>query len=158
MLTGRQNAVYRPLVDKAWEQHCSRKNLPAADRSAFRIWYTRQLRTCFGFDSTSSVPSSDLKTIDALCLHFATLTGDYALISYWSSAEERRALWRLERNMETAGVNWQYVRGIARNMGFIRDGGSKDLRDLPAEHILKLSTALFLYSSRRSRKREEVPF
>jgi len=121
-------------------------------------WYRQALVEGVGISSTKQIAPKDQKLFDNLCLCFATLSGNDQQIDYWSRAAERRALWMLEQTMKKAGVDMPYVTGIANNMGF----GDSYLRDLPAEMILKLNTAVYKHWKRKSTKRaprqEEVPF
>lgn len=178
MLSPWQNKVYRPLVDEAWRAHCGRSQggMPGrsvsadagdvTDQVARKHWYRKELLENFGAVTTKDIgPKSGpvpAATFDALCLHFSVIACDEEQIAYWSSGEERRALWRLEGNMKQAGLDWSYVRGIAKAMHLL-DKHHSEIKDLPAEHILKLATALFLYVRRKHSKarREqfsEVPF
>lgn len=145
-------------MSRAWTVFCSRNKVDASDKAALSTWYRKQLVANFGLYTTKEVKSSEVALIDRLCLHFATLAGDAEQISYWAIADERRALWRLQQSMDRAGVDLDYARGIARRMHFLPEDGSMDIKDLPAEHILKINSALFMYSGRKSRRNEEVPF
>ncbi len=145
MLTGKQQAIYRPLVDRAWSAFCKRDIMGyVMGRDA---WYRKVLVQELGIYSTKEIPGNDGQKFDALCLVFATITGDQKEIEYWSSAAERRALWMLRQTMQNAGVDEPYVRGIARNMGM----GDRPIQDLPAELILKINTAVFIYMKRRQK-------
>lgn len=162
MLTGKQNSIFRPLVEKAWSALCVRNSVSLSDEVAHKAWYRKVLVMQFGFYSTKQVPADNSVLFDELCLHFATLSGDEREIGYWSAAEERRAMWRLTHTMENAGVGWPYVLAIARNMGFDVSDDTK-VHELPAEHILKLNTAVYLYMKRQEREQKdpalaEVPF
>jgi len=148
MLSPRQNARYRPLVSKAWGMYCLRNQINLNVRAAFDAWYRKVLVSNLGIYSTKEISERDEAKFDALCLCFATAAGDQAAIEYWSTAAERRALWRLEQTMKKAGVDWPYINGIARNMGF----GERPVQDLPAELILKLNTAVFVYLKRKEKR------
>jgi hypothetical protein len=152
MLNGKQNAKYRPLVNQAWAAHCARNMVCIEDRPARDAWYRKALLREFGVDTTKEI-RSDEKTFERLCLYFATLAGDQEQIQYWACADERRALWRLQQTMKNAGVDTAYVRGIARNMNM----GDRPIEDLPAELILKLNTAVFIYMKRTQKKSSSVP-
>jgi hypothetical protein len=148
MLTGKQQKIFQPIKIAAWQAYCRRApGENVLDRAAMDRWYRKALVTGLGIFSTKQIAAKDGGAFDRLCLHFSTLAGDQKQIDYWSRAEERRALWRLKMTMRNAGVDWAYVRGIARNMGF----GAREIEDLPAELILKLNTAVFLYIRRRGR-------
>lgn len=149
MLNGKQQSIFRPLVDRAWLAYCSRR--PAGNvnsREDRAAWYRKVLVQELGVYSTKEIQPDDQDRFDTLCLVFATISGDQAQIDYWSRAPERRAMWRLESTMRNARVDWAYVRGIARNMNL----GDRPIEDLPAELILKLNTAVFKYLKRKEKK------
>ena len=150
MLTKKQNAIYRPLVKRAWRVFCDRTGKDTNDRGARESWYRRELvSSLLGIYTTKQVQTG--AEFDAICLHFATLAGDPEAIDYWTRADERRALWRLKQTMRNAGVDWPYVHGITRNMGY-----SKPIDDLPAALILKINTAVYLYWKRQAKRNAAV--
>jgi hypothetical protein len=146
MLTGREQGIYRPLVDQAWRVHCARTGRDPASQAGREEWYRVQVQKAVGFYTTKQVKMP--QEFDRLCLHFATVAGDEKAIGYWSAAAERREMHRLQMTMRTMGVDRAYVHGIARQMGF----PDKGLESLPAELIHKLNTALFLQSKRQERE------
>ena len=151
MLTGKQQAMFQPLKESAWLAYCERN--PLVDRAhapSKTDWYRKVLVQELGIFTTKEIPGDDQEQFDALCLVFATIGGDITQINYWASASERRALWRLKQTMKNAGVDMNYVHGIMRHMGF----GDRNLEDLPAELILKLNTAVFVYLKRKQKKSE----
>ena len=145
MLTDRQWKVFRPILSAAWRTYCARTGTVESDRIAKDKWYRQALASSVGIFSTKQVAPKDQGMFDKLCLCFATLSGDDKQINYWSRAAERRAMWRLEQTMKKAAVSLQYVEGIARNMNFI----FLYLEDLPAEHILKINTAVYKHWKRK---------
>lgn len=163
MLDGKQNRIYRPLVDAAWRVHCGRTaGADLTDKIAKDRWYRKALLDAAGIHTTKEIRQNDTTSFEALCLHFAVIACDAEQIAYWSTAEERRALWGLEQNMKRAGLDWAYVKGIAKAMHLL-DANMMEIKDLPAEHIRKLSVALFLYIKRGARgharrAEEAVPF
>lgn len=139
MLTRRQNGIYRPLVKAAFAIYCRK-----GGTDKFDPWYRKELVNALGIYTTKEV--KDQAQLDELCIHFATLSGDRKEIDYWTRAQERRALWRLQATMRNAGVDWPYVNGIAHKMGYDRD-----IATLPAELILKINTALYLHWKRKQK-------
>ena len=147
MLTGKQQSIFQPLRKAAWLAFCTRNSIiPANSKAAESEWYRAILVQNMGIFSTKEI--KDEKEFDALCLLFATQGNDQEAIAYWSSASERRALWRLRQTMKNAGVNEAYVQGIARNMGY----QGMQIEDMPAELILKINTAVFVYMKRKAVK------
>ena len=144
MLTGRQNGIFRPLAKAAYKAYCDRGGVGSYDD-----FYRRELMRAIGVFTTKQIKSG--VEFDTICAHFATLSGDEKQIEYWSRAPERRAIWILRKSMGKARVGDAYVQGIAKKMGF----GDRPVKDLPAELILKLNTAVFLYKKRQAKK--EVP-
>lgn len=157
MLTGQQQKIFQPLKSAAWQTHCARTGADVKDGKALDKWYRQAMVTGVGIYSTKQIGPKDQHLFDSLCLHFATLAGLDSQIDYWARAAERRALWALQQTMKNADVDMTYVKGIAKQMGF-RAG---DIKDLPAEMILKLNTAVYKHWKRHSVKRyrqQEVPF
>lgn len=153
MLNGRHQGIFQPLKTAAWRAHCARNpGVSPQDKIAEDHWYRQTLVTSIGIYSTKEIADKDERLFESLCLCFATIAGDEKQITYWSRAEERRALWRLEQSMRVAGVTRAYVDGIAVRMGFLQDQGAMAIEDLPAELILKLNTALFIHNKRKERQ------
>lgn len=155
MLRGKQHAIFRPLKTAAWVLFCVRGDATVTDKAAQDAWYRKQLMASLGVYSTKQLATA--ADFDALCLHFATLADDDGQIAYWSGADERRAMYRLGITMRNARVDWGYITGIARKMKLIAAdadpaGTKAALAMLPAAHILKINTAVFIHW-KRSQKR-----
>lgn len=59
MLTPSQQAVYRPLVDRAWANQCAMSGVPVKDKLSRQVWYRDLLKSRFGIASTKDAnPSS----------------------------------------------------------------------------------------------------
>jgi len=145
MLSKRQNAVYRPLVKAAWIAFCQATGRDTLSKAAYNDWYRKELVDSAHVYTSKQV--SDPDTFDALCLHFARLSNNTAEIEYWSTAKERRALWRLGQTMKKAGVGWAYVQAISEHQG----NGDKRVDELPADRILKINSALDMHVQRQAR-------
>jgi len=148
-LSGRENAIYRPLAKRAWQAYQA-----AGGQFPYDPWYRGELVATVGVYTTKEI--KDKEDLEALCLRFSIIIGDDEQIDYWSRAPERRALWQLNRTMKNAGVNYAYVGAVAKKMGYFKpDGGvliEQALQELPAELILKINTAIYLYWKRQTRK------
>jgi len=80
-MTGRQQRVYRPIVEAAWAAHC-RAEAPTeaaaarlrADRIAKDKWYRSQLHACLGIWTTGQV--SSLGQFRRLMAHFEAQVGE----------------------------------------------------------------------------------
>jgi hypothetical protein len=83
----------------------------------------------------------EARQFDALCLHFATLSGDDRQIHYWSRCEERRILRIIDQMLSALDLRREYAHGIAFKMGLIQ-GEMKSLDDLPEAHLRRIATAL----------------
>jgi hypothetical protein len=141
------------LKSAAWLNHCKASGLAPNNKVAEDAWYRKELIDGLGIWSSKEVSPKDPDMFDRLCLRFATISGDAEQIAYWTAADERRAIWRLEATMKNAKVGEGYVVGIARNMGFLRDNcGFESIKDLPAEQILKINTAVFIYMKRHQKQ------
>jgi hypothetical protein len=159
MLTPRQQAKYRPLVERAWQAECRRTGCRPGFDGARETWYRRQLlEACRIYTTKQADP---VKDYDKLMLHFAMLAGDDELIDYFSRSDERRHLHNIRAAIARGVVTEAYVQGIARNMGFIpqsKIGNPKSqiLEELPADHLWRIWNALIRHNKRHERERELV--
>jgi len=152
-MRGSIQGIYRGLVNKAWRVHCERDQVDINDKQARDRWYRRELlRSPLNVYTSKQIVTADDE--DAICLHFAMLTGDERQIHYWSSAEERRAMWVLRKTMNKLGVSQNYVTSVGMQMGFLSEQGHRSIDELPAELILKINAALDMHAHRRARKED----
>jgi hypothetical protein len=153
LLNGKQNSIFRPLVEKAWLVHCQRHGYAPTDKASRDSWYRAELlhRSGLAIYTTKQIDGSDADAVDKLLMHFAIAAQDERMIGWVNSSAERRARWRLEHTMQNAGVGWPYINAIARNMGY----GDLPLEELPAEIVLKINTAVYLYWRRKQKKQKE---
>lgn len=122
MTTKHFNAVFRPLVEKAWQSHCRMTGQAHSSRSAKDVWYRDQVAAATGgrIRSTSSASDQDRRR---LIDRMTTLSqaGDQPRIDGWTDGQndwfaqlERRAwassrsnddhiVW-LTRILEDAGI------------------------------------------------------
>jgi len=145
VLDRRQQGVYRPLVAQAWQVFCRRNAGTVSDKVAKDAWYRKELVNELGVYTTKQIGSPE--EFDSLMLHFATIADNEYWIDRASRGAEGRALWLLKKTMGNAGVDWPYVYGIARNMGY-----DKVVEELPAEAVLKINTAVYIYMKRQQKK------
>ena len=146
MLTGRQQAEFRPLVKRAWAEVCRRSGWVDTP-SGREKWYRAEVKSVIGVESSRD--ADQVQDFDRLMLHFATIANDDQQIRYFSAAEERRALHRLRALQARAAkagspLPDEYVRGIQKQMGY----GTGMLQDLPAEAVQKIATACAVYLKR----------
>jgi hypothetical protein len=120
MLTPRQQAIYRPLVERAWQADCQRSGChPGAD-GARETWYRRQLVDCLGVYTTKQC--NQTTDLDALLGHFAAIAGDDYWVRRASASAERRMLWVIKAQLsglaaaEGRPADWNYVRAIYAQM------------------------------------------
>lgn len=80
-LTGRQQRVYRPLVEAAWAVSCRREaptelaaNRLREDRVAKNTWYRSELHACLGIWTTNQIRG--LTQFRRLMAHFEALVGE----------------------------------------------------------------------------------
>lgn len=91
MLTKSEQAVYRPLVEKAWVKHCVLMGLSPNNRPAKDAWYRDQVHSTIGKWSTRDAdPDHDYQP---LIDRFMLLAGDPQLIIIkpWSDAQNEWA-------------------------------------------------------------------
>jgi hypothetical protein len=138
-LTGRQQRVYRPLVEAAWAA-CCRAGAPTeaaaarlrADRIAKDKWYRAQLHACLGIWTTKQIRG--LPAFRRLMAHFEALVGESF---YWqqqlatgderqiresvrlflqSSADDLRAMIGKDGTVPTDEAVTEYIEVTAWNM------------------------------------------
>ncbi len=156
MLSPRQQAKYRPLVERAWQAECLRAGQSPDVDSARETWYRRQLLDACGIYTTKQ--ANPVTDYDQLMLHFAIGAGDAGLIDYFSRAAERRHLHNIRLAIARGVVTDSYVIGIARNMGFIPASAinhepSTILNELPADHLWRIWNALIRHNKRHAQER-----
>lgn len=152
MLTPKENAIFRPLVTAAWRAHCARFGADPTNAIAREHWYRKTLLDAAGVYTTKEIPGGHGDPrFAAACLDFATIAGDDTAITYWSRDAERRALWRLRQLQQRLRVDDHYVLSIATRMSLLPDNHAEDwLQDMPAEHLLRICTALSIHTTRRA--------
>jgi len=111
MLTKSQQSVYRPLVQKAWLEHCRLYEVSPNNRPAYDAWYKDNLHSTIGHWSTRDAdPSRDYQP---LLNRFMLLAGDpqVIVVEGWSASQSE---WF------TKEAHKSYEAG--RSSGFIQDG------------------------------------
>ncbi|MEI6165974.1 MAG: hypothetical protein WCS52_02160 [bacterium] len=87
MLTKPQQSVYRPLVEKAWLEHCRLEGLSPNNKPAKETWYRDQVHSATGLWSTRDAdPTRDYQT---LLDRFMLLAGDPQpiIIKGWTQSQ-----------------------------------------------------------------------
>ena len=144
MITPRQQAIYRPLVKRAWLAHCAGAGLSPEADAAYETWYRHQLMGACGIYTTKQ--ANPTKDFDRLIARFAEIAGDADLAMRAAEGDERRLRHLIASEVKRGAVTEAYVLGIARNMGFPRDS----LADLPAEHLWRVWNALLRHNRRHA--------
>ena len=146
MLSRREQSIFRPLVEEAWRAYCVRNEQDRRDRAARNKWYRKELLSSdLGINSTKQVRTP--KELDTILLHFAVIAGNEHWLDRLAAGDERRALFVLQQTVERVGVDRNYVRGIARQMGY----GDRRIEELPATTILKINAAMSKHEERKRR-------
>lgn len=144
MLTPRQQAIYRPLVQRAWLAHCARTGQnPEAD-APHESWYRAQLIEAIGVYTTKQ--ANPTRDFDRLLAHFAAIAGELDLVRRAAEGDERRLRFLIAQEVQRGAVKEAYVLGIARNMGF----PAKALSELPADHLWRIWNALLRHNKRHA--------
>ncbi len=150
MFSRRQQADFRPLVQKAWLAECSRTGTAPNNRAAHESWYRRELLA-----GTGHYTSKDLDPVhgyDKAMLHFAIVAGNEALIDRFSKAEENRHRYILRRFLrdlswlEETTIPWEYVRSMHTHANLPEDPEHCD-----ANQLRKLIAMLDTHIRRRCR-------
>jgi len=74
MLTREQQGVYRPLVSKAWIEHCKNTGPSPNNKPAYDAWYRDQLHSSIGVWSTKD--ADPVRDFQLLIDRFKLLAGD----------------------------------------------------------------------------------
>jgi hypothetical protein len=142
MFTPRQQAIYRPLVSRAWLAACAASGCPPNDRIAQDKWYRLQLREALGVWTTKECNATS--DFDLLGLRFAQIANDQYLIERFSVGAERRLRWLIDTRLRQVGVletgrpyDWAYAKAIHAHMGL-----PLSLEDCPLELAEKIFQAL----------------
>lgn len=62
----RLQGIYRPLVAKAWQLHCTRLAMDPKDGVAYNAWYRQILNDCAGIKSTREATPEIMETLIAV--------------------------------------------------------------------------------------------
>jgi hypothetical protein len=157
MLTPRQQSIYRPLVERAWQADCQRSGCnPGAD-GARETWYRRQLLECLGVCTTKQCNQTD--ELDALLGHFAAIAGDDYWLRRASASAERRVLYVIRSKLsdlaraEGRPADWNYARAIYTQMTahhLLPD----NMSDCPASLLRKVIQAIDTHVRRLNGKQK----
>jgi hypothetical protein len=105
MLTKSEQAVYRPLVEKAWLKHCVLMEISPNNRPAKDAWYRDQVHSTIGKWSTRDAdPNRDYQPLLA---RFMILAGDPQLIIVkgWSQSQTEWFTKEAHRSFEMGRSN-----------------------------------------------------
>jgi hypothetical protein len=149
------------LVQRAFAAYCAKCGGSPTDRIAKEKWYRQELIARFGICTTKELEPIIPDILDALLLHFALLADDQYWIDRATRGPEIRAMWQLKQAMDKTRINWQYVHGIALQMGFLTstdDGANieRTISELPIELITKIISALRTHLYRSAKRKEPV--
>ena len=144
-LSPAQNAVYRPLLQDAYDR--SRSPMP------FDSWYRDQLRKSeLSIDSTTEIPFiqrngkrfGDPDQFRILMLHFARIAGDEKWLGRLATEHERRMQHHIRNRLDQiarldpqARASWDYARAVCHQMKL-----PLDIADCPVEWLWKVFQAL----------------
>ena len=73
MLTSQQQAVFRPVVKKAWELHCRESHISQSNKSEYDHWYRDQLQSACQIRTTRDAGNREYRV---LLTRFLLLTGE----------------------------------------------------------------------------------
>jgi len=139
MLTPAQQAIYRPLVKRAWLAHCRQTGTAPNNRPAYDAWYRDQVHGAVGLWSTIEAdPARDYsKLIDRFLVLVGAVGGQGVTISGWTpkqgdsfSGLAARA-WRMEmaRGVVPDGVDFNdWLAELLRGAG-IFNGKAPDRKE-----------------------------
>lgn len=140
--TPRQQAHYRPLVDRAWMVECQNTGAAPNSKAAKNDWYRNQLVQAIGVYTTKQCNCAE--DFDRVMLHFAIIANDEYWITRTTSSGERRMMYQIKRYMrdlawlEKEKITWEYIRGIYKQSGQL----PSRLSNCPAATLRKLLAML----------------
>lgn len=138
-LSPRQQGLFRPLVNDAWEKTCARDStLDQSDRRVREKWYRAELMKALGIYSTNEAPARE--QFAKLCAHFEQIVGRSA---YWTIRAEqpeevRQLRFWIDQALKRIGGDWKYAQGVIEQMNF----PGLDLDDLDVRQLKKVFQAL----------------
>lgn len=151
MFTPKQQRIYRPMVDRAWEAH--RCRLPEATNK--RSWYEQELYQAIGLTSTKNADHTH--DFDQAMLHFATIAGADTAIARFSDAQRTRISWLIRDRLRAISsaqgypATWPYAAAIYEQMS--QSGRiPEDMDECPAELLYKVYQALDTHLRRHAKK------
>ena len=152
MLTPAQQGLFRPLVSRAWQSHCRRHGLDAADRTAQRAWYETQLLEACEVRSSSDLDQK--RDFEAAMEHFEAIVGDSI---YWAMrrhrGDARRIAFQIRGLCEEHEIDESYMRGIARQALHLgHDAALPELGTLTPEELITIIRALKIHLRRVARR------
>ena len=140
-----QQAIYRPLVERAWRADCARTGCSPEADGARETWYRRQLNEVCGVFTTRELNGAE--DLDRLLIHFAGIAGDEAMLIHATRSHERRVLYVIRQKigdlarLEGREVTWDYVRAIYAQMNRHHLLPER-ISDCPADLLRKVIQAL----------------
>lgn len=141
MFSKGQQKHYRPLVKKAWAEHCRINNIDPAADGAYETLYRENLREAIGAISTTH--ANQKEDFDLAMLQFAIIADDTYWIERATSGAERRMRFVIRQKMNQLSavegkiVTWDYVVGILDQMHL-----PTRMEDCPVQLLAKAMMAL----------------
>lgn len=160
----RQQALYRPMVKRAWLEHCQKHGIFPNAKGQQDQWYRNELMECIGENTTSRCNKS--QDFDIVMRHFSVIAKNEQWPVKISDSPERRYRFlieqRLEQMRESSGslYTWKYALGILKHM-FPNSPFVGDMADCPAAILRKVFIALDRQAARlrsRNARQDKVPF
>lgn len=162
---GRQQALYRPMIKRAWLAHCQKNGLFPNAKGEQDAWYRDALMECLAENTTSRCNMAE--DFDIVMRHFATLAGDEYWPAHIADSPERRYRFLIGQRLAQMGdidgshYSWAYALGILKHM-YPNAPFAGEMIDCPAKILRKVFVALDRQAARlRARKahqQEEAPF
>lgn len=145
-----QQGLFRPMVAKAWEIHCTKNGLLQKDKTAKELWYRAELLQAINRDSTSHANTG--RDFDACMAHFESVCGDSI---HWNTevfnGDSKRIIYAIGQICEKHTISQAYVLGTARNI--LKNRELNNLHQIEdAEDLEKVKVALLIHARRKAKE------
>jgi hypothetical protein len=146
-LSNGQRYKYFELFTDAWAAHAKREGIDPKSRAAMEQWRHRVNVSATGHFSTKSMNRTS--DFDDVMLELAITANHEGWIDRLSRSDERRIMFIIRffiqdlEYLEKQKIEWNYVRGICKQMNL-----PEDIRNCPAELLRKVIAAIDIHIHR----------
>ena len=116
----KQQGVFRPLVEEAWQNMCRHEGIDPAIRCgkskkcgqcAYCLWYVAELKECTGVESTADVDKK--RGFETVMAHFAQIAENIYWMRQVDGGDVRRLLHNVQQICKARDFDQHYIEGVA---------------------------------------------